>query len=104
MSILGSQIILTNASQDPTTGEFAKARNSNLNEDLGKVEYVFSDKTGTLTSNEMQLREIAIKSLPLGSAEFKYATLFCLLDHTSTWFTMCIVTTGCMSLHQNDNA
>ena len=57
--------------QDPSTGEFAKARNSNLNEDLGKVEYVFSDKTGTLTSNEMQLREIAIKSMPLGSAEFK---------------------------------
>lgn len=57
--------------QDPTSGEYAKARNSNLNEDLGKVEYVFSDKTGTLTSNEMQLREVAIKTLPLGSAEFK---------------------------------
>ncbi|KAL3132559.1 hypothetical protein ABBQ32_009098 [Trebouxia sp. C0010 RCD-2024] len=57
--------------RDPTSGEYAKARNSNLNEDLGKVEYVFSDKTGTLTSNEMQLREVAIKTLPLGSAEFK---------------------------------
>ena len=57
--------------QDPVSGEYAKARNSNLNEDLGKVEYVFSDKTGTLTSNEMQLREIAVKTLPLGSAEFK---------------------------------
>lgn len=57
--------------QDPTSGEYAKARNSNLNEDLGKVEYVFSDKTGTLTSNEMQLREVAVKTLPLGSAEFK---------------------------------
>jgi len=57
--------------QDPTSGEYAKARNSNLNEDLGKVEYVFSDKTGTLTSNEMQLREIAVKTIPLGSAEFK---------------------------------
>lgn len=59
--------------QDPVSGEYAKARNSNLNEDLGKVEYVFSDKTGTLTSNEMQLREVAVKTLPLGSAEFKYA-------------------------------
>ena len=57
--------------QDPTSGEYAKARNSNLNEDLGKVEYVFSDKTGTLTSNEMQLREVAVKTLPMGSAEFK---------------------------------
>eukprot|EP00891_Asterochloris_glomerata_P000836 jgi/Astpho2/836/Aster-00685 len=54
--------------KDPETGENARARNSNLNEDLGKVEYVFSDKTGTLTSNEMQLRELAIKGLPFGDA------------------------------------
>ena len=56
------------AVQDPETGENARARNSNLNEDLGKVEYVFSDKTGTITSNEMQLRELAIKGLPFGDA------------------------------------
>ena len=59
------------ALQDPSSGENARARNSNLNEDLGKVEYVFSDKTGTLTSNEMQLREIAIKNVMFGSSEFK---------------------------------
>ena len=43
-----------------------KARNTNLNEDLGKIDYIFSDKTGTLTSNEMQLREIAVKGISLG--------------------------------------
>ena len=43
-----------------------KARNTNLNEDLGKIDYIFSDKTGTLTSNEMQLREIAVKGVSLG--------------------------------------
>lgn len=58
------------------TGGHAKARNSNLNEDLGKVEYVFSDKTGTLTSNEMQLRMIAIKGVAYGSMEFKCARYF----------------------------
>jgi phospholipid-transporting ATPase len=47
-------------------GESAKCRNCNLNEDLGKIDYVFSDKTGTLTSNEMRLRLVAIKGQPLG--------------------------------------
>ena len=57
--------------QDPVSMEFARARNTNLNEDLGKIDYVFSDKTGTLTSNEMQLREIAIKGVKYGSAEYR---------------------------------
>lgn len=34
----------------------AIARNSNLHEEIGQVEYVFSDKTGTLTDNEMIYR------------------------------------------------
>ena len=33
------------AIRDPVTGEASRARNSGLNEDLGRVEYVFSDKT-----------------------------------------------------------
>ena len=55
------------------TGEFAKARNTDMVEDLGMVEYVFSDKTGTLTSNEMQLRCIALRGTPFGSSEFRCA-------------------------------
>lgn len=39
--------------------------------DLGLVDYIFSDKTGTLTSNEMQLRLIAIKQGSFGSVDFK---------------------------------
>lgn len=39
--------------------------------DLGLVDYVFSDKTGTLTSNEMQLRLLAIKESTFGSVDFK---------------------------------
>ena len=39
---------------------FALARTSNLNEELGQIEYVFSDKTGTLTMNVMEYRKCSV--------------------------------------------
>ena len=60
---------------DPETKEGARARNSDIVEDLGHVRHVFSDKTGTLTSNEMQLRRIAIKGVPYGDAACALETL-----------------------------
>ena len=38
----------------------ALARNSNLNEELGQVKYVFSDKTGTLTENIMVFKKCSV--------------------------------------------
>ncbi|KAK9806980.1 hypothetical protein WJX72_009386 [[Myrmecia] bisecta] len=57
--------------RDPETRQRAKARNSDMIEDLGMVQYVFSDKTGTLTSNEMRLRTIAIKGSAYSKMDFR---------------------------------
>lgn len=40
----------------------AIARTSNLHEELGQVEYIFSDKTGTLTENDMIFRVASINN------------------------------------------
>lgn len=42
------------------TKEFSTVVNcSSVLEDLGTIEYIASDKTGTLTKNQLTLREIA---------------------------------------------
>nr|CAG8488293.1 10298_t:CDS:2 [Entrophospora candida] len=38
----------------------AEARTSTINEDLGQVSYLFSDKTGTLTDNIMLFRKLSV--------------------------------------------
>ncbi|EIN08690.1 aminophospholipid-transporting P-type ATPase [Punctularia strigosozonata HHB-11173 SS5] len=42
----------------------ALCRTSSLVEELGQIEYVFSDKTGTLTRNEMEFRCCSIAGVP----------------------------------------
>uniref|UniRef100_A0A4W3HUP6 Phospholipid-transporting ATPase n=1 Tax=Callorhinchus milii TaxID=7868 RepID=A0A4W3HUP6_CALMI len=44
----------------------AMARTSNLNEELGQVKYLFSDKTGTLTCNVMSFKKCTIGGIAYG--------------------------------------
>jgi P-type E1-E2 ATPase len=45
-----------------------RAESSNLNEELGTVHFVFSDKTGTLTQNVMEFKKFSAGNLSYGKS------------------------------------
>ena len=53
---------------DETKDMPAKVQSSNLNEELGQIEYIFSDKTGTLTQNIMEFKKMSIGGYSYGKS------------------------------------
>ena len=54
---------------DKNSNTPALAKTGDLNEDLGQIEYLFSDKTGTLTENKMEFRMCSISGKIYGRME-----------------------------------
>lgn len=51
-------------------------RTSTIPEDLGRIEYLLSDKTGTLTRNEMELRKVHVGTVSYGGDSMEEVTSY----------------------------
>lgn len=45
---------------DKETDKFSLCKNSDLIEEVGQIDFIFSDKTGTLTQNKMIFKKCSV--------------------------------------------
>lgn len=53
---------------DDNSNSRFQCRSLNINEDLGQIRYIFSDKTGTLTENKMEFKRASVWGKNYGRA------------------------------------
>jgi phospholipid-transporting ATPase len=64
--IENDQHMLYEDPHDPRELMYCRVQNLQLHEDLGQVDYLFCDKTGTLTRNELRFRYLSCQGNMLG--------------------------------------
>ncbi|CAL8114228.1 unnamed protein product [Orchesella dallaii] len=64
---LGSKFFVWDIEMMDEEGRHALCNTSDLNEELGQIEYIFSDKTGTLTQNLMKFQHCTV-----GNTRYEY--------------------------------
>lgn len=64
--VLAFQVNADKQMYDPVRDEMAKARTAEVMEEMGQVNFLFSDKTGTLTANEMVFARCHIAGKDMG--------------------------------------
>lgn len=63
---LDNKMILSDRRNNDTEIKHTTCANTSVIEDLGAVEYIFTDKTGTLTENVMELKKFSAKGVLYG--------------------------------------
>ena len=48
---------------NPDAGNRFKALNLSMHEEIGQIQYLFCDKTGTLTKNELRFQKMAVRGM-----------------------------------------
>lgn len=61
-------LITKDKNMESQTKQKCTVQSSSLNEELGQVEYIFADKTGTLTCNIMEFRNITVNGNNYGDS------------------------------------